>query len=105
VAATGHLNELADRFAGRPIDFVYVNTYESLETIRSFLKVHPIKGVVLADNSEALTNAYGIQAIPVTVLIFPSGRVAAIGHPNQITPDVLNRLLANETRHVSTQRI
>jgi hypothetical protein len=55
-----------------------------------------MKGTVATDNNSKTSTAYGIEAIPATVLISRSEIVAAIGHPSQITPAVLQELLSDK---------
>ena len=100
VAAIPHLNELADRFAGRPIQFLSV-TDEEASVIEPFLKARPIHGWVGFDRARRMWNAYGFDGIPFTVLIDAGGKVAGITHPNGLTPEVLEDLLAGRPLKVS----
>ncbi|MBV8894964.1 MAG: TIGR03435 family protein [Acidobacteriaceae bacterium] len=96
-----HLNELARQFRDRPIDFLSVNPEEGPEIIRKFIQVHPMEGVIAtdqraSDGNPSTASAYRLEAVPVTILVAKDGRVAAIGSPEQITPEVLERVLADK---------
>jgi uncharacterized protein (TIGR03435 family) len=102
VAAIPHLNDLAKEFKGSEIDFVLINAYEKAEIIQGFLQAHPMDGMVAVDGSPGMVDAFGIESIPVTVLVSREGRVAAVGNPSQITAVVLKTLLLGEAIHLST---
>lgn len=91
--AIPHLNELADQFKDRPIDFLSL-TQESEETVKAFLKKHPMLGIVALDLGGRMFQSYG-AGLPTTVLITTSGKIAGItDEPKRITPAVLEDLLA-----------
>jgi uncharacterized protein (TIGR03435 family) len=91
--AIPHLNELADQFKDRPIDFLSL-TPENEETVRAFLKIHPIRGNVALDPEGKIFRLCG-AGLPTTVLITSSGKIAAVtNEPDQITPALLEDLLS-----------
>jgi len=93
--AIPHLNELADQFMGRSIDFLSV-THESdtEDKVRAFLKNHPVRGTVVLDPAGKTFQAYD-AGLPTTVLITASGKIAgATNEPERITSAMLEDLLS-----------
>jgi uncharacterized protein (TIGR03435 family) len=87
------LNELADRFKDRPIDFISI-TSESCDIVNAFLKDHPMRGIVALDPNFRMFKSYG-AGLPTTVLITSSGRIAAATtEPDLITPAMLEDLIS-----------
>jgi thiol-disulfide isomerase/thioredoxin len=66
--AIPHLNQLAEQFRDKPIQFLSI-TDEELPTVEGFLKKRPISGWVGVDRKNALHKAYGFESVPVMVLI------------------------------------
>lgn len=95
VDAIPHLNELVEKFAGRPIEFLSV-TDEEAGVVEAFLKKKPIRGWVGFDRSKAMSKQYGFEAIPDTVLIDASGKLAGVAHPAQLKAEHLEDLLAGK---------
>lgn len=91
--AVPHLNQLAEQFRDKPIQFLSI-TDEELPSVDGFLKKRPISGWVGIDRKNALHKAYGLESVPVTVLIDSEGRVAAISHPAALEAHHLEDLLA-----------
>ena len=91
--AIPHLNQLAEQFRDKPIQFLSI-TDEELPSVEGFLKKRPISGWVGIDRKNALQKAYGFESVPVTVLIDSEGRVAAISHPAALEAHHLEDLLA-----------
>ena len=89
-----HLNALADEFAGR-VQFVAV-TDEGRDDVERFLAEREIRGAVGIDRDRSLFEAFGVYAIPQTVLVGPDGRVAAVTKAEDVDRDVLARLVAGE---------
>jgi uncharacterized protein (TIGR03435 family) len=96
VAAIGHLNEVADEFStNKSIRFISI-TDENLETVSEFLKRKPIHTWVGLDEKDAIGDAFGITAIPETVVINGDGIVAAMISPMQLNADLLGRIQQGE---------
>jgi uncharacterized protein (TIGR03435 family) len=93
VDAIPHLNQLADRFADRPIRFLSI-TGEDTAVVEKFLKERPIRGCIGFDKGNRLLHAYGFEGIPETVLIDANGKVAGLTYPSGVTAAVLEDLLA-----------
>src|SRR5579872_6550514 len=91
--AIPHLNELAEQFKDRPIDFLSL-TPETEETVMAFLKTHLMRGVVALDPGSKMFQSYG-AGLPTTVLITASGKIAAVTtEPARITAAMLEDLLS-----------
>ncbi len=100
--AIHHLNELADRFRDRGVDFLSL-TPEPENTVREFLRDHPIHGTVALDLHHVNADAFGpIIAVPKTVLIDSAGLVAAITEPSAVDDEVLEALLAHKPLPLKT---
>jgi uncharacterized protein (TIGR03435 family) len=95
VDAIPHLNELADRFADRPIRFISV-TDEDSAVVEKFLKQRPIHGWVGFDHAKRMNKTYGFEGVPDVVLIDASGKIAGITHPAMLKPENLEDLLAGK---------
>ncbi|QEH36184.1 Thiol-disulfide oxidoreductase ResA [Aquisphaera giovannonii] len=99
VEAIPHLHDLAERFRGRPVRFLAI-TDEEPRVIRRFLEKTPMKAWVgLA--GEATFEAYGVRERPLTVVVDAAGRVAARTTPNNITPELIDAVLAGEAGAIS----
>jgi uncharacterized protein (TIGR03435 family) len=94
--AIPHLNELAEQFKGRPIDFLSL-TSESEERVKAFLKTHVMRGVVALDPGDKMFHSFNAGlGLPTTVLITASGKIAAItNEPVRITPVTLEDLISD----------
>jgi uncharacterized protein (TIGR03435 family) len=95
VAAIPHLNTLADHFRDKPVQFIAI-TDEGEQVVRHFLKRRPIHAWVGLDTDKSTFKAYGIQAIPHTVVVNEAGRIAAITYPTMLTEKHINDALAGK---------
>jgi uncharacterized protein (TIGR03435 family) len=95
VAAFPHLNELADKFKDQPVQFIAI-TAEDEATIKPFLTKRPIHAWVALDTGRAMNTAYGIRAIPHTVVLGKDGKIAAITYPMMLTEKHIHDLLAGK---------
>ncbi len=93
VAAIPHLNELAEKYAGKPVQFLAI-TAEKEDVVTKFLKRKPIRAWVGLDTDHSIHRDYGVQGIPVTVLVDAQGKLAGFTYPTELTPAVLDDLLA-----------
>lgn len=95
VHAIPHLNEVANQFKGRPVQFLSI-TDDEPSVVEEFLKKNHIEGWVGIDRKGLMKEAYGIDGLPATVIIDANGNLAGIGLPNQIQPAVIEDLLAGK---------
>jgi len=82
VAYIPHLNQLADEFKDKPVQFIAV-TDEKESVIKRFLKKTPIHAWLGLgrDGGFGENTPYKVESIPHTVLIDAHGRIAAIAEP------------------------
>jgi len=90
-----HFNELAERFASRPLQFISITDETDVELVKRFLARHSMRGWVAFDAEEGTFKAYGVTGRPHTLLVDRSGVVQAItDNTASVTPQVLEDLLA-----------
>jgi len=92
VESIGHLNELVEKFNGKPVAFISV-TQESRSKVEKFLEDREMRGNVAADGDPAFS-AFRVRGIPYTVLIDKEGVVRDITYPARLTEQRVNDLLA-----------
>lgn len=95
VAAFPHLNKLVDEMAGEDVLFLSV-TDEPRERVEPFLAKRELKTWVGLDTDGSMMKAYGVRAIPRTVLVGKDGRIAAITYPTMVSAAALRSLLNGE---------
>lgn len=91
-----HINELAEKFASRPLQFISITDETDVELVKRFLERHPIRGWVAFDAEESTFKSYGIEGRPQTLLVDGAGIVRAVTNPTSVTPQVLEDLLAGK---------
>lgn len=92
-----HLNNLADKFKSRPVQFISITDETDFDVVHRFLLDHPISGWIAFDSEESTFERFGIGGRPATVLVSPNGVVRAITNPPSVTPQVLVDLLADKS--------
>jgi uncharacterized protein (TIGR03435 family) len=95
VAAIPHLNELAEKFKGKAVQFIAI-TAEDEATVERFLAKRPIKAWIAMDTNNGMNKAYGVTGIPHTVILDKKGKIAAITYPTFVTEKSINDLLAGK---------
>jgi uncharacterized protein (TIGR03435 family) len=90
-----HLNALADAMGDR-VQFIAVTSEADRALVEKFLERKPIHAHVGLDTDESLSRDFNVQRIPHTVIIRPDGRVAAWGHINDVTRELLEKVVAGE---------
>ena len=91
-----HLNQLAEQFKSKSIQFIAVTDETDIDAVKRFLEHHPIGGWVAFDAEESTFKRYGIEGRPRTLLVNQSGVVQAITNPVSVTAQVLEDLLAGK---------
>lgn len=91
-----HLNELAEQFKSKPIQFISVTDETDVELVEEFMKRHPMRGWVAFDAEGSTFKRYGVEGRPQTLLVDQSGVLRAITNPPSVTPNVLEDLLAGK---------
>lgn len=103
ILAIPHLNELAEKFEGKPVQFIAV-TNENAGTVERFVKRRSIRAWIGLDKDGSTNRAYGVKAIPRTFLIDAHGTIRAAMHPMALNEDVLNELIAGKEISNASQR-
>jgi len=93
VAAVPHLNELAEKYQVRGVQFIAV-TDEAADVVEPFLKKKPIHSWIGLDADRSMFTAYGVTGIPHTVIVGRDGTVLGVTWPAQLTAQVLDDALA-----------
>ena len=99
-----HVNELHRQYVDQGVRVIAI-TREAPALVKRFLGDGAIESWVGIDENAATGHAYGITAIPTTVLIDREGVVAAITSPDKVTPEVLSSLVAGEPIDLPVQKI
>ena len=94
VASIPHLNQLAEEFKDKPVQFIAV-TDDPETVVQRFLKKNTYNAWigVGSDAGQSENTPYRVWAIPHTVIIDAHGRVAAITHPLGLTAGVIQSCL------------
>lgn len=87
-----HLNELAEKFKGKPVAFVSVSR-DGRDEVEKFLEKQEMKGTVAAEAGLAFRN-YKVRGIPHTVLVDKDGVIRGFSYPSYVTPETVEALLA-----------
>jgi len=95
VAAIAHRNELAEKLADQPVQFIAI-TNETPKVVAAFLKKKRMKAWVALDPDWATFRAFGLRAIPHTVLVDREGVIVGMTQPIELTEQVLRDVLAGE---------
>ena len=95
VAAIPHLNDLADQFKNKPVQFIAI-TAEDEAIVSKFLVKKPLHTWIGLDANDATNKAYHVTGIPTTVVIRADGVIDAVTYPTQLRPENLENLLAGE---------
>ena len=92
VESIGHMNELAEKFKGKPVSFISI-TQESRARVEEFLRDREMRGNIAVDGDPAFS-AFRVRGIPYTVLIDKDGVVRDITYPARVTEQRISDLLA-----------
>src|SRR5206468_9176367 len=80
VAAIPHLNDLAERFRNRPVQFISITDEEDWR-VRDFLKLKPMSSWIGLDPERAIFTAFGVNPLPKTFVINQQHLIAAVTTP------------------------
>ena len=86
------LTALAEKFQGRPVQFLSV-TADPEPEVRRFLKTHRLGGWIGLDPDGAAFEAFGVHGLPHTVVLDASGNIIGETYPELLTPESLEALL------------
>lgn len=96
LAAMPHYNELARSMRDRPVTFIAL-TNEPESDVRAFMAGTPMSAYVANDPDWSMWRSYTVPGVPLAVVINPRGVVSAIVHPETITPELIEEVLAGRT--------
>ncbi len=94
VGSFPHLNELAEEFKGKPVQFIAV-TDDPESEVKRFLEKNPINAWIGLgpEAGQGENTPYRVWAIPHTVIIDAHGRVAAVTNPLMVSAPVIRSCL------------
>jgi len=101
IDAIPHLNELADHFKDKPIQFISIAKRDSLSRVRGLLRRKPMRGWVVLDEVAKTADLYGARAIPHSAIIDKEGKFVGAFYPGRITEKVLQNILDGKPPYVS----
>jgi len=94
VEGMDHLQQMHERYADQGMVVLAINAGEEREEVVEFVAGHGYTFTVLLDTDGVVSDAYGVQGIPHTIIVDPEGEVHyAPGWPDEVE-DTLRRLLA-----------
>jgi uncharacterized protein (TIGR03435 family) len=97
VGSIPHLNDLAEQFKDKPVQFIAV-TDEKENVVQPFLKKTPITAWIglTKDPIFGETNPYRVYGIPHTVIIDANGHIAAVIDPGALNSNLIELCLAGK---------
>jgi uncharacterized protein (TIGR03435 family) len=95
IKAMPHLNELAEKFEGRPVKFLSVSA-EDQETVRKFMQKRPFKTSVALIKDSVMRDDFKVFEIPTTWVIGKDGKVLAVTEPMLLTEEALEAAIADK---------
>ncbi len=93
IAAIPHLNELAESMRERPVQFIAITDEES-DKVERFLVKRRMSAWLALDRDHLTFSAYGVRAIPHTVVVDSTCRVALVTSPTHLTVENLEGVIA-----------
>lgn len=93
IQALPHLAKLHQKYSPQGVEFLSV-TDEREKLVVEFLKDTKMAGKVVLDTDGSAFKAYGANALPTTILIDREGKIAGILHPDNITDETMDDLVA-----------
>ena len=96
IEAIPHMNELTEQFSNRPVVFLDISN-DNEDYLKNFLKRKPMKGWLALDGPlNPTATAFDVVVIPHMVIVDTNGRIAAITHPEWLTSQHLEEILAGK---------
>jgi hypothetical protein len=92
VASIQHWNELAARLDPAKFQFITVDQSDSAEKISEFIQRKPTAGWAGVDGHGVVSKRYGVEQIPVTMIIDQKARFVAATTPEVLNAEDLNGL-------------
>ncbi len=93
--AIPHFNQMVKEFKNRPVRFISI-TYEPAKMIKPFLEKYKLDTLIGIDNNFAMFKSYKAWGIPMVILVNQKHRIAGVIHPNYLSSDVIEEVLAGK---------
>lgn len=90
-----HLNQLFREFEDKPVTFLSI-TYEPRNMVQPFLEKYKLDTIIGIDNDFAMFKSYGAWGIPMVVIVNQKGRIVSVIHPNYLTNELIQEVLAGK---------
>lgn len=90
-----HMNNMHEKFKDKGVVFVAIAD-QPFDRCEPKLKKHPLNFIQVFDINFAAFKAFGVSALPRTVIIGKDGNVAAYTRPGRINTEVLEAVLAGK---------
>jgi thiol-disulfide isomerase/thioredoxin len=101
VAQIPRWTRLVEKFKDRPIQFIAVTNDE--EDLGAFLKRWPVSGWIALDPEGETLKAYGVEAIPRTVLVDSKGIVRGVTSLANLADSDIEGLLGGRELKIAAQ--
>ncbi len=95
VDALGHLQRLHEQYADQGVIVLAINIGETHDEVTAFMADREYTFTVLLDTEGRVTDSYGVQAIPHTVIVDRGGEVYAIPLGLGDAEEILSDLVAD----------
>jgi peroxiredoxin len=69
-----------DKYAGRGLNFLYIDINESTERVARFAKQNSFPYLVLVDSDGSVANDYSIIGVPTLILVDNRGNILGVSH-------------------------
>jgi uncharacterized protein (TIGR03435 family) len=99
VESIPHMNQLAEKFKSRPVQFISITDETDISLVKRFLTEHPIRGWVAFDDREATFRRFDIEGRPETILVDANGILRGEMEPRRVTMETLDDVLAGKSLH------
>ena len=98
-----HLNELADKFGPRGVEFLSISD-DREKVVREFLEKTKINGTVAVDADSSAIKRYGVIGFPRMFIIGRDGKILAETHPALINDDTMEDALAGRPLRLKEEK-
>lgn len=98
-----HLNELADKFGPRGVEFLSISD-DREKVVREFLEKTKINGTVAVDADSSAIKRYGVIGFPRMFIIGRDGKILAETHPALINNDTMEDALAGRPLRLKEEK-
>jgi uncharacterized protein (TIGR03435 family) len=98
-----HLNELADKFGPRGVEFLSISD-DREKVVREFLEKTKINGTVAVDADSSAIKRYEVIGFPTTYIIGRDGKILAETHPALINDDTMEDALAGRPLRLKEEK-